>query len=85
MRKIWFLYVVRCNDGTLYTGVTTDIQRRLYEHNNTSKGAKYTRPRRPVCLVYWIDFEDRSNAQKAEYKFKKLTRKQKDKIISESR
>jgi putative endonuclease len=82
--KVWFLYVVRCSDGTLYTGVTTDIGRRLHEHNNTSKGAKYTRPRRPVRLVYRIDFKDRSLAQKAEYKFKKLTRIQKEKTINEN-
>ena len=77
----WFLYVLKCNDGTLYTGVTTDIDRRLDEHNASSKGAKYTRTRRPVELVYWMNYEDRSSAQKAEHKFKRLTRKQKEKII----
>ena len=79
----WFLYVVHCSDGTLYTGVTTDISRRIREHNTGSRGAKYTRTRRPVELVYWVDFNNRSSAQKAEYKFKKLTRKQKDEIINE--
>ena len=79
----WFLYVLQCSDGTLYTGVTTDIDRRLNEHNTSSKGAKYTKIRRPVKLVYWIDFKDRSTAQKAEYKFKQLTREQKEKIINE--
>ena len=79
----WFLYVLRCNDETLYTGVTTDLDRRLDEHNNSLKGAKYTKTRRPVELVYWIDFEDRASAQKAEYKFKQLTRNQKKKIINE--
>ena len=81
--KPWYLYVVRCSDDTLYTGVTTDISRRVHEHNTTSKGAKYTRTWRPVELVYWIDFDNRSSAQKAEYKFKKLTRKQKDEVINE--
>jgi len=79
----WFLYVVHCSDGTLYTGVTTDVSRRIHEHNTGNRGAKYTKIRRPVRLVYWIDFKDRSTAQKAEYKFKKLTRKQKNEVISE--
>ena len=79
----WFLYVVHCSDGTLYTGVTTDVSRRVHEHNTASRGAKYTKTRRPVRLIYWIDFETRSSAQRAEYKFKKLTRKQKDEIINE--
>jgi putative endonuclease len=81
----WFLYVVHCSDGTLYTGVTTDISRRIREHNTGSRGAKYTRTRRPVELVYWVDFNNRSSAQKAEYKFKRLTRKQKNEVICESR
>jgi putative endonuclease len=81
--KKWCLYVLQCNDGTYYTGITTDVVRRLNEHNTSSKGAKYTKPRRPARLVYWVDYEDRSTAQKAEYKFKQLTRKQKEKIIHE--
>jgi putative endonuclease len=79
----WFLYVLKCNDGTLYTGVTTNIDRRLNEHNTSSKGAKYTKVRRPVKLVYWTEYQDRSSAQKAEYKFKQLTREQKEKVIDE--
>ena len=85
MTKGWFLYILRCNDGTLYTGVTTDVRRRLKEHNSSSSGAKYTKTRRPVEVVYWTCFEDRSSAQKAECKFKQLTRKQKEKIINEDR
>jgi len=81
--KKWCLYVLQCSDGTYYTGITTDVVRRLNEHNTSSKGAKYTKPRRPVRLVYWVDYKDRSTAQKAEYKFKQLTRKQKEKIIHE--
>ena len=81
----WFLYVLRCSDSTFYTGVTTDVQRRLNEHNTSPKGAKYTKTRRPTELVYWISFEDRSKAQKAEYRFKKLTRRQKEEIINENR
>jgi len=81
----WFLYVVRCNDDTLYTGVTTDVDRRLSEHNASSKGAKYTKTRRPVKLVWRFAFKNRSEAQKAEYKFKKLSRQEKEVIINESR
>jgi putative endonuclease len=77
----WFLYIVRCSDGTLYTGVTIDVQRRLKEHNYSSRGAKYTRSRRPVDVVHWKLFKDRSSAQKAEYKFKQLTKEQKEKAV----
>jgi putative endonuclease len=83
---VWFLYTVRCSDNTLYTGVTTNPDRRLKEHNESNRGSKYTKSRRPVddmVLLGW--FIGRSRAQKAEYKFKKLTREQKEKIINESR
>jgi putative endonuclease len=79
----WFQYVVQCSDGSFYAGVTTDLSRRVDEHNTSTRGAKYTRPRRPVRLVYFDDYEDRSSAQKAEARFKKLNRKQKNDIISE--
>ena len=79
--KNWYLYVLRCNDDTLYTGVTTDPHRRLIEHNTNKKGAKYTRARRPTQMVYCEEHADQSSAQKAEYKFKKLTREQKEKIF----
>ena len=79
--KTWYLYVLRCSDDTLYTGVTTDPQRRLIEHNTSKRGAKYTSARRPTQMIYCEEHEDRSSAQKAEYKFKKLTREQKEKII----
>ena len=85
MGKIWYLYVVQCSDNTLYTGITTDISRRIHEHNETSKGAKYTRSRRPVEEVYREMHENRSEASKAEACFKKLTRKKKLSIINESR
>ena len=77
----WFLYVLLCSDGSYYTGVTTDVERRLKEHNTSHRGAKYTKTRRPVKVIYLTPFGDRSSAQKAEYDFKKLTRKQKEKII----
>jgi putative endonuclease len=85
MVKKWFLYVLRCSDGTLYTGVTTDVSRRLNEHNASKRGSRYTRSRRPVELVYWVDFENQSTAQIAEYNFKQMTREQKEKVINESR
>ena len=77
----WFLYVVQCSDGSLYTGVTTDIERRIREHNGSKRGAKYTCSRRPVKLVYVKDCRDRSEALREEYRFKSLSRKEKLKII----
>jgi len=84
INKIWYFYVVQCSDNTLYAGVTTNINRRIQEHNTNNLGAKYTKTRRPVKLIYHKFFENRSTAQKAEYKFKKLTRKQKEKIINKN-
>ena len=75
--KVWYLYVLECSDGTLYTGVTTDLDRRLEEHNNSPRGAKYTKTRRPVELVWSRQYGSRSEAQSEEYKFKKLSRKNK--------
>ena len=83
MSKMWYLYVVRCVDGSLYTGVTTDLARRLHEHNFTKRGAKYTRSRRPVEMVWSKEYYDRSSAQSAEYSFKKLVHKQKLEIITQ--
>jgi len=75
---------LRCADGTLYTGVTTDVKRRLYEHNHLDKkGAKYTKTRRPVSLLVKQSYLSRSEAQSAEYKFKKLPRAKKLKRIEE--
>jgi len=74
---MWYLYVLLCNDNTFYTGVTTDLNRRLTEHNNSTRGAKYTRSRRPVKIVYYETYGSQSAAQKAECAFKKLTRKEK--------
>ena len=77
----WVMYVVVCADESYYCGITTDIKRRLHEHNNTRRGAKYTRSRRPVDLVYYELHENRSQASKAESSFKKLTRPEKDKML----
>lgn len=77
MSSEWYLYVLECADQTLYTGITTDLDRRLHEHNHTAKGAKYTRCRRPVALVASWTYENRSDASSAEWHFKQLTRRQK--------
>jgi putative endonuclease len=71
------VYMLECADGTLYTGWTTDVLRRVEEHNNSPKGAKYTKPRRPVILRYTESFETKSEAQKREYELKQLSRGEK--------
>ena len=68
---MYYVYIVRCSDDTLYTGIATELERRIEEHNNSTKGAKYTRTRRPVTLVYHETFDDRSSASKREYEIKK--------------
>ena len=78
----WKLYILRCGDGTLYTGITTDVEKRLEAHR-TGKGAKYTRGRGPLALVYREDCGDRSAALKREIEIKKLTREEKERLISE--
>jgi len=78
----WTVYVLRCVDDSLYTGVTTDIERRVNEHNHDNKlAASYTKSRRPVKLVYSEPCEDRSQALKREIGIKKLKRKQKEALI----
>ena len=75
-----FMYVVECCDKTWYTGYTTDIVRRIKTHN-AKKGAKYTRVRVPVKLIYFEEFETKSEATRAESLFKKLTRSKKEEYI----
>ncbi len=77
MSSDWYVYILTCADGTLYTGVTTDLTRRLEEHNTSPKGAKYTRVRRPVVLVHQEAFDTRSEACIREAAIKKLTREEK--------
>lgn len=79
----WYVYILRCADNTLYTGVTTDIERRLVEHNNEKTGAKYTRTRRPVSLVYQEVYSTRSEATKREAELKKFSRAKKQNLLSE--
>ena len=78
---LWFVYILECADGTLYTGMTNDIERRLEQHN-AGTAARYTRARTPVKLVYQEKSENRSTALKREYAIKQLTRKQKDQLIT---
>jgi putative endonuclease len=81
---MYFVYILRCSDETYYTGITTDIKRRLREHNTTALGAKYTLPRRPVSLVYLEKYTDRSSASKEEARIKKLSKSKKDALIFET-
>ncbi|MCD5381813.1 MAG: GIY-YIG nuclease family protein [Candidatus Pacebacteria bacterium] len=76
----WFVYLLECSDGTFYTGITTDIDRRVEEHNNGPKGAKYTKARRPVHLVYQETCATRSQAGQREYALRKLSRTEKIKL-----
>lgn len=78
---MWYVYILKCKDDSLYTGVTVDLERRLLEHNESKKGAKYTKARRPVELVYSKGFKSRSNATKEEARIKKLDREEKIKLI----
>ncbi len=79
----YHVYIVECADGTYYTGITTDVERRILEHNYSFKSAKYTRSRRPVKLVYSRLVGNRSQASKEEYRIKKLKRIEKKKLILE--
>lgn len=76
-----YVYILRCNDGSLYTGYTTDLTRRVWEHNHSNKGAKYTQSRRPVVLVHSESYSSRSDAMKREYAIKQLSRADKLKLI----
>ena len=82
MNKQWHLYIVRCSDNSLYTGITTDLERRVLEHNTSNKGSKYTKTRRPVELVYNETHTDRSTSSKRESEIKKLSRGDKLKMIN---
>ena len=77
----WFVYIVRCQDDTLYTGITTDLFRRLDQHNSDRGGARYTRPRRPVQLVYAEPAASRSAAARREFQVKKLSVAEKRRLI----
>lgn len=83
---MWYVYVVVCCDNSFYCGITTNLERRLKQHNGEFKGgAKYTRGRRPCRFVYIKKASDRSDASKKEYSFKQLSRKKKELFISQER
>ena len=75
-----YTYVVKCSDGTFYTGWTNDLTRRMEAHNQ-GRGAKYTKARRPVTLIYYETFETKEEAMKREYAIKRLSRKEKEELI----
>jgi len=76
----WYVYMVRCGDGSLYTGATNDVSARISRHNS-GKGARYTRARLPVALVWKKRVSGRSKAQSLEFAIKQLSRKEKDALI----
>ena len=80
MSKPWYLYILSCADGTLYTGITTDVPARLNAHN-TGKGAKYTKGRSPCTLLKTYTFDNKSQASKEEYRIKQLTKTEKLTLI----
>ena len=75
-----YTYILKCNDETLYTGWTNNLDKRLKDHND-GKGAKYTKARRPVELVYYEEFKSKEEAMKREYAIKQLSRKQKEQLL----
>lgn len=84
MESTWYLYMLRCGDGTLYTGITTDVEKR-FEAHSSGKGAKYTRGRGPLELVYQEICGCHSDALKREAAIKRLTRKQKQTLIDQQK
>lgn len=82
---MYYVYMVKCADDTLYTGIAKDLRKRLNEHNSSDKGAKYTRARRPVTLVYSEQYPDRSAASKREYAIKKKMNKAQKRQLIESK
>ena len=77
----WYLYILRCKDGSLYTGITVDVQARLEQHRS-GKGAKYTRGRGPLELVYTEECGSHSDALKREIAIKRLTRAEKEELFA---
>lgn len=82
---MYYLYILKCSDKTFYTGITVDLEKRISEHNGSRLGAKYTRSRKPVRLVYSSKFKTRSMALKEEYRIKSLSKREKIEIIKISK
>lgn len=81
--KTWYVYILKCQDETLYTGITTEVTRRVKEHNEAKIGAKYTKVRRPVQLIYHETYQSRSEAARREVEIKKLSRPEKQRLFHE--
>lgn len=82
MADVNYTYIVKCSDGSLYTGWTNDLEKRIKAHND-GKGAKYTKSRRPVVLAYYEEFHTKEEAMSREWEIKQMTREQKMKMIRE--
>lgn len=80
-RKEYYVYVVECSDATFYIGITNDLDKRIFAHNNSKTGAKYTRGRRPVILKYSEECKNKNEALKREYELKKLSRQEKRNLV----
>ncbi len=78
-----FVYIVRCNDASLYTGIAKDLDKRIFDHNNSKTGAKYTKSRRPVILIWSQKVADRNEASKLELKIKKMPKQKKEEMITQ--
>lgn len=76
-----YTYIVRCRDGSLYTGWSNDLEKRIREHNE-GRGAKYTKSRRPVALVYYEEYQTKEEAMRREYAIKKLGHREKEKLVA---
>ena len=79
-----YLYILRCSDNSLYCGQTNDLKRRVKEHNSDNSKSKYTRSRRPVKLVYFEKYKTVNEALKREFEIKKMTKIQKEKLVSKN-
>ena len=78
---MWYVYMIRCSDGSLYTGATTDVERRFKEHKEGKVGAKYTKAKIPVSVVYVESCASRSEAQVREHQLKKLKKEDKESLV----
>ena len=83
MSELNYTYILECKDGTYYTGWTNNLEKRLKDHNE-GRGAKYTKARLPVFLIYYEEFQTKEEAMSREYKIKQLSRKEKLKLIEKS-
>lgn len=81
LAMVYFVYMLECSDGSYYTGYTNDLDKRIQAHNSQKGGAKYTKTRRPVKLIYSESYDTQSEAMKREYQIKQLSRKEKEMVL----